>query len=94
MPGTIVVQSMPDTVRFSPVVAGGDGMAFALQRTDHVEREKHDGAVRAAVKAQIALTIAVETLLGDQRLEHAALRHAAARRIDRFHPPGTRSFYR
>ena len=48
-------------------------MAFVLQRTDHVEREKHDGAVRAAMKAQIALTIAVETLLGDQRLEHAAL---------------------
>jgi hypothetical protein len=61
-------------------------MSFALQRPDRVQREQHDRAIGTAMKAEIALTIAVDPGVGDEPLEHALLRYAAARRVDRLEP--------
>src|SRR6185503_4629039 len=62
---------------------GADRMALRLQRGDQVLREEADCTVRAAVVAQIALLVAVETVGGDPARGQGQLRHAAFRGVDR-----------
>ena len=53
-------------------------MAFVLKGTDRLEREQHHRAIGPTVEAPVALTVAVDAVLGDQRLEDTGFRHAAA----------------
>src|SRR3954471_10725979 len=61
-------------------------MALRLKRLDHVEREQHDGAVGPAVKAPVALPVAVDAVCRHECFEHRLLRDAAARSVDRLDP--------
>ena len=55
-----------------------EGVALLLKRTNHLERKQHHRAIRPAVESRIPLAVAVDAVLGNQRLEDAGLRDAAA----------------
>lgn len=63
---------------------GGNGMTFALQGADDLERVDNDGAIRAAVVIAVILMVATQPMLGDECLEHWLFRHATARDVDGF----------